>query len=66
MYMYKINYADMIKYNPAFVSSAPAHPNREQFFKRYQNEKLNILIPELLSEKPFIVKVFKKIVKKIF
>ena len=62
----QINYDDMIKYNPAFVSSAPAHPNREEFFKRYKNESLNKLIPELLNEKPLIIKVFKKLLKKIF
>ena len=61
----KINYDDMIKYNPAFVSSAPMHLNREQFFKRYHSEKLNKLIPELLNEKPLIVKVFKKLFRKL-
>ena len=60
----KINYDDMIKYNPAFVSSAKSLPNREEFFKRYQNEKLNKLIPELLDEKPLIIKLFKKVIKK--
>ena len=54
----------MIKYNPAFISSASVHPNREQFFKRYKTENLNKLIPELLNEKPLIVKVCKKIIKK--
>ena len=58
-------YDDIVKYNPVFVNSAPAHPNREQFFKRYKNEELNKLIPELLNEKPLVVKVFRKIVKKI-
>ena len=61
----KINYDDMIKYNPAFVSSAPAHPNREQFFKRYKNENLNKLIPALLNEQHLVVKVLKKIIKKL-
>lgn len=56
----------MTKYNPAFVSSAPEHPNREQFFKRYKTENLNKLIPKLLNEKPLIIKVFKKFLKKIF
>ena len=62
----QINYDDMIKYNPAFVSSAPMHPNREQFFKRYHSEKLNKLIPTLLNEKPLVVKAFRKIFKKLF
>jgi len=61
----KLNYDDMVKYNPAFVNSAPAHPNREQFFSRYKNENLNKLISELLNEKPLIVKVCKKIIKKL-
>ena len=56
----------MIKYNPAFVSSAKAHLKREEFFKRYKNEKPNKLIPELISEKALIIKVFRKIVKKSF
>ena len=55
----KLNYDDMVKYNPAFVSSASMHPNREQFLKRYKNEELNKLIPNLLKEKPLIIKVFK-------
>ena len=62
----KINYADMIKHNPAFVSSAPMHPNREEFFKKYHSANLNKLIPTLLNEKPLIVKIFKKIIKKLF
>lgn len=62
----KINYDDMVKYNPAFVSSAPIHSNREEFFKRYQNKKLNKLIPNLLNEKSLVIKVFRKIFKKIF
>lgn len=61
----KINYDDMIKYNPAFVSSAKAHPKREDFFKRYQNENLNKLILKLLNTKPLIVKLVGKISKKI-
>lgn len=61
----KINYNDMIKHNPAFISSVPIHPKREDFFKRYQNEKLNKLIPELIGEKPLLVKIFRKIFKKI-
>ncbi len=72
----------MVKYNPAFVSSVKPHPNREEFFKRfimtrdgcpdalkygnYKSEKLNKLIPKLLNEKPLIIKVFKKLLKKIF
>lgn len=56
----------MIKYNPAFVCSAPAHPNREEFFKRYKTENLNKLIPELLNEKTLVVKTFRKIFKKVF
>lgn len=62
----KIKYDDMVKYNPAFVSSAPAHPNREQFFKRYKTENLNKLIPTLLNEKTSFVKIFRKIFKKFF
>ena len=62
----KINYDDMVKYNPAFVSSAKPHPNREEFFKRYHSENLNKLIPELLNEKTLVVKTFRKIFKKIF
>jgi len=61
----KINYADMIKYNPAFVSSAKVHPKREDFFKRYKSEKLNKLIPIILNEKSLIIKLFKKVIKKI-
>ena len=61
----QINYGDMIKYNPAFVSSAKAHPKREEFFKRYQSENLNKLISILLNEKPLIIKLFKKVIKKI-
>lgn len=62
----KIKYDDMIKYNPAFISSAPMHPNRKRFFKRYQNENLNKLIPELLNEKPLVIKIFKKSFKNLF
>jgi len=61
----KINYDDMIKYNPAFVTSAPVHTNRYEFFKRYKNENLNKLIPPLINEKPLVVKIFKKIINKI-
>ena len=59
----KINYDDMVKYNPAYVSSAPIHPKREDFFRKYRNENLNRLISELIGEKPLIVKIFKKIIK---
>ena len=62
----KINYDDMVEFNPAFISSAPKHQKREGFFRRYKNENLNKLISELLNEKPLIVKIFKKIFKKIF
>jgi len=61
----KINYDDMIKYNPAFISSAKSHPKREEFFKRYQSENLNKLIPKLINTKPLIVKIVGKISKKI-
>lgn len=60
----KIKYNDMIKYNPAFVTSANVHPKREEFFKRYQSEKLNKLIPLLLNEKPLVVNILRKIFKK--
>ncbi|WP_413853869.1 Coenzyme F420 hydrogenase/dehydrogenase, beta subunit C-terminal domain [Candidatus Ruminimicrobium bovinum] len=31
----QISYDDMVKYNPAFISSAKSHPKREEFFKRF-------------------------------
>ena len=62
----QINYDDMIKYNPAFVSSATAHPKKEEFFKRYQVENLNNLIPTLINEKSLVFKIFRKIFKKIW
>ena len=62
----QINYDDMIKYNPAFVSSATAHPKKEEFFKRYQVENLNNLIPTLINEKSLVIRVFRKIFKKIW
>ncbi len=62
----QINYDDMIKYNPAFVSSAEAHPKREEFFKRYKNEKLNKLIPKIIGEKTLVIRIFRKIIKILF
>ena len=85
----KISYDDMIKYNPAFVSSAKAHPKREEFFRcmdvlrnrgiettndngllrsarKDDNNDLNKLISGLLNEKPLVVKVFRKVIKKIY
>ena len=62
----QINYDDMIKHNPAFVSSAPIHLKREYFFKRYQFENLNKLIPELIGKRTLVTKVFRKIIKNVF
>ena len=61
----QINYDDMIKYNPAFVSSATAHPKKEEFFKRYQAENLNNLIPTLINEKSLVIRVFRKLLKNL-
>jgi coenzyme F420-reducing hydrogenase beta subunit len=48
---------DAIRYNPMFYKSAKLHPKRNEFFKNFESEPLNKLIPRL-TYKPFIVKVF--------
>ena len=61
----KINYDDMVKYNPGFISSAKIHPKRQKFFRSYKNKEINKLILNLVKENIFVIKILKAIVKKI-
>ena len=61
----KIDCDKIVKFNPRLLTPKGSHPNREEFFKRYHSENLNKLIPIILNEKPLIIKLFKKVIKKI-
>jgi coenzyme F420-reducing hydrogenase beta subunit len=60
----KIDFDKLLFANPYFLTSVKPNKKREEFFKRYHSENLNELIPELLNEKPLVIKVFRKIFKK--
>lgn len=62
---YSMHFDDIIKYNPYFVASVMAHPKRAEFFARYQTEAVSPLIRKCLGEKPLLVELFIKVVRKI-
>ncbi len=46
----KINYNDVLKYNPVLVDSVSKHPKREEFFKNFQTQSINKLIIKLIRK----------------
>ena len=52
--------------NPMLVRSGQPHPKRAEFFARYRTEKLSKLVPELLGEKPILVRILQKLHLRIF
>ncbi|MFA7675214.1 MAG: Coenzyme F420 hydrogenase/dehydrogenase, beta subunit C-terminal domain, partial [Endomicrobiia bacterium] len=59
-----INYEQVIKSNPRFLTSSEPHKKREEFFERYKKENLNKLINSLLGERFLILKIFKATIKR--
>ncbi|MDD2524406.1 MAG: Coenzyme F420 hydrogenase/dehydrogenase, beta subunit C-terminal domain [Endomicrobiaceae bacterium] len=59
-----INYEQVIKSNPRFLTSNEPHNKREEFFERYKKENLNKLINSLLGERFLILKIVKATIKK--
>ena len=55
----------VVKYNPYYAASVPEHPKRAEFFARYQTEPLNKLVPALLGEKPFPIRIMQMLWRKI-
>lgn len=60
-----VPFQQVIKYNPYYAASVPEHPKRAEFFARYQTEPLNKLVPALLGEKPFPIRIMQMLWRKI-
>jgi len=53
------------QYNPYLLDSVKPHPRRAEFFARYQQENFNKLVRELLDIKPWPLRIFYSIWRKI-
>lgn len=60
-----LDYNQVIKNNPRFLTSSESHKKRNEFFKRYQTENLNKLINTLLGERWLLLKILKAFTKRI-
>lgn len=60
-----VSVKDVTRANSAFYSSTRPHPNRAEFFARYQKEPLNQLIPRLLNKKPLPLRMASALLRKV-
>ena len=61
-----VDLEQVARFNSALRTSTKAHPLREEFFSRYEEEHLKTLIPRLLGEKPLIVQIPLSLMRKVY
>ena len=61
-----VDLEQVARFNSALRSSTKAHPLREEFFSRYEEEHLKTLIPRLLGEKPLVVQIPLSLMRKVY